>query len=61
MKTSDQVTLKLCESPLRAGTWRIWVKTPQSAGFLRQGFAWKTRLGAERAAVAAYPRGTFVS
>ena len=58
---SEQITLRITESTLRRGTWKVWVKTPIGSGFLRQGFAWRTRMGAERAAIAKYPRGNFVS
>lgn len=61
MDTSDQVTLKLVESILKPGTWKVWIKEPHNQGFLRLGFAWRTRGGAERAALAMYPRGNFIS
>ena len=49
------------ESLLRRGTWKVWIQTPHGAGYLRQGFAWKTRLGAERATQAHYPGINWIS
>ena len=59
--SNDQITMKLCESMIKKGTWKVWIKGPHSSGFLRMGFAWKTRLGAERAASAKYPGANFIS
>ena len=55
------ITMKLCESPIKKGTWKVWVKTPQGAGYIRQGFAWKTKKGAAFYAATIYPQGEWQS
>lgn len=39
----------LVESITKRGTWKVWVTSNFGTGFLRGGFAWKTRAGAEKA------------
>lgn len=52
---------KIIESTIKPGTWKVWIQGPHAAGYLRQGFAWKTKTGAEAAAVKAYPGINFFS
>lgn len=40
---------RVVESTVNRGAWKVWVQSPTGTGFLRQGFAWKTKNGAERA------------
>lgn len=49
------VTGRITEAPHRRGVWMVWIQSPQGAGYLRQGFGWKSKKGAEAAARRAYP------
>lgn len=56
MKFTDANTsIQIIESSIRKGCWKVWVKGPVGSGYLRLGFAWKTRAGAVNAAKKAYP------
>ncbi len=46
---------RCCESIIKRGTWKVWIIRPQGSGYARGGFAWKTRLGAERFVSREYP------
>ena len=61
LNINDTVTLKLVESTIRPGCWKVWAKTSTGAGYIRQGFAWKTRRGAEKAAARFYPGANLIS
>lgn len=46
----------LFPSAQRKGAWKVWVHQPGvQTGFLRLGFAWKTKTGALKAAQKAFP------
>jgi hypothetical protein len=42
--------IRIVESIIKRGTWKVWVKSSNGTGFLRGGFAWKTKTGAAQAA-----------
>ena len=46
---------KIVESTLKRGVWKVWIIQPHAAGWMRGGFAWRTRTGAEQAAIRTYP------
>lgn len=48
--------VSLFPSTQRKGAWKVWVHQPGIyTGFLRLGFAWKTKTGALKAAQKAFP------
>ncbi len=47
--------VRVVESTLKAGTYKVWIKTATGSGYLRGGFAWKTKGGAMNAAMKRYP------
>lgn len=50
------IRVKLIESISRKGAWHVWVSQPGiGQGYLRIGFAWKTKTGARKAAEKAFP------
>lgn len=54
--TSTNTVVKLFPSTQRKGAWKVWVHQPGiQSGFLRLGFAWKTKTGALKAAQRAFP------
>jgi hypothetical protein len=56
-----QIQIEICESTIRAGTYKVWVRgLPTGPGWLRGGFAWKTQTGAIKAAKRAYPTCTIL-
>jgi hypothetical protein len=61
----ENFTARLSESIIKRGTWKVWIIAPKGSGlpsgWLRLGFAWKTRMGAERATYRAFPGIQFVS
>lgn len=58
----DNMTARLCESTIKRGTWKVWVTgLPGGKGWLRLGFAWKTKGGAERATTKMFPGINFVA
>mgnify|MGYP001571373082 CR=1 FL=1 len=57
----DEISLTLKESMQCAGTWKVWVKQAHGSGWLRLGFAWRTKQGAIHAGETRYPGATWTS
>lgn len=49
------LSVRIVESSIKKGTYKVWVKTTNGSGWLRGGFAWKTKGGAVNAAIKRYP------
>lgn len=47
--------VRIVETGTRKTVYKVWYKEGSEMGYLRQGFAWKTRNGAEKAARKAFP------
>lgn len=47
--------VRLIESITNKGCYKVWIKTAVGSGFLRGGFAWKTKGGAVNAAIKRFP------
>jgi len=44
-----ELTGKVVEVPNKKGCYYVWVSGPHQPGYLRQGFAWKSKAGAMKA------------
>ncbi|MCR4286420.1 MAG: hypothetical protein NUW09_00210 [Deltaproteobacteria bacterium] len=55
------VKLKLKESMLCPGKWKVWVILPNEQGWFSNGKAFANRRNAEVAALKAYPMANFIS